>query len=56
VIPFPSELIDIVLGIHPLPKLGAQTFQLKETAGPFRLGDRGGGFPDDPLGKVEPLA
>jgi len=56
VIPFPPELIDIFLGIHPVPKLGAQTFELKKAVVPTRCGDRRGGFTDDPLGKVEPLA
>jgi hypothetical protein len=56
VIPFPAELIDIVLGVHPVPELRAQTFQIEKTARPFRLGDRRGGFTDDPLGETEPLA
>jgi hypothetical protein len=56
VIPFPPELIYIFLGIHPVPELSAQTFELEKTVVPLRCVDRRGGFTDDPLGKVEPLA
>jgi hypothetical protein len=56
VIPFPPELIDIFLGVHPVPELGAQAFELEETVGTLRCGHRRGGFTEDPLGKVETLA
>jgi hypothetical protein len=56
VIPFPPKLIYVFLGIHPVPELGTQTFELEKTVGTLRHGDHSGGFTDDPLGKVEPLA
>jgi hypothetical protein len=33
VIPFLPDLINIFLGIHPVPELGAQTFELEKTVG-----------------------
>jgi hypothetical protein len=56
VIPFPSELVHIFLGIHSLPKLSAQPLEFEKTAGSIRRGIHSGGLSNDPLGKVEPFS